>query len=49
MNMGAKGFDQYLWDTYHPSNIWFLFAGIAILGSILLYLFDRFVTMKIAK
>lgn len=43
MNMDANQLEQYLWNTYHPSNIWFLFAGIAVLGSVLLFLYDRFI------
>jgi dipeptide/tripeptide permease len=43
MNMNSSQLDNYLWVTYHPSNIWILFTGIAVLGSVLLFLYDRFV------
>ncbi len=43
MNMNSARLEKYLWDTYHPSNIWFLFTGIAVLGSLLLFLYDRFI------
>jgi POT family proton-dependent oligopeptide transporter len=43
MNMNSVRLEKYLWDTYHPSNIWFLFAGIAVLGSLLLFLYDKFI------
>ncbi len=43
MNMNSSRLEKYLWDTYHPSNIWFLFTGIAVLGSLLLFLYDRFI------
>jgi proton-dependent oligopeptide transporter, POT family len=46
MNMDATQLDQYLWNKYHPSNIWFLFTGIAVLGSLLLILYDRFIIYK---
>jgi POT family proton-dependent oligopeptide transporter len=46
LNMNSDGLNQYLWDKYHPSNIWFLFTGIAILGSVLLFLYDRFIIYK---
>ncbi|HEX2919803.1 MAG TPA: MFS transporter [Bacteroidales bacterium] len=46
MNMNASQLDQYLWTRYHPSNIWILFAGIAIFGSILLFLYDRLILSK---
>jgi len=43
MNMDSLQLNQYLWDNYHPSNIWFLFTGIAVSGSLLLFLYDRFI------
>ncbi len=46
MNMDATGLNQYLWDKYHPSNIWFLFTGIAVSGSLFLFLYDRFIIHK---
>jgi dipeptide/tripeptide permease len=46
LNMNSNQLDQYLWNTYHPSNIWFLFTGIAILGSVLLFLYDRFIIYR---
>ena len=46
MNMDTGQLNKYLWDNYHPSNIWFLFTGIAISGSVLLFLYDRFIVQK---
>jgi dipeptide/tripeptide permease len=46
MNMDANQLEQYLWNTYHPSHIWFLFTGIAVSGSLLLLLYDRFVVRR---
>ncbi len=46
MNMDASQLEQYLWNKYHPSNIWFLFTGIAVLGSLLLILYDRFIIYR---
>ena len=43
MNMDSGRLNQFLWDTYHPSNIWFLFTGIAVAGSLFLFLYDRFI------
>jgi POT family proton-dependent oligopeptide transporter len=43
MNMDHTQLNQFLWDNYHPSNIWFLFTGIAIAGSLLLFVYDRFI------
>jgi dipeptide/tripeptide permease len=47
MNMDSASLNKYLWDNYHPSNIWFLFTGIAVSGSLLLFLYDRFIIQKI--
>ncbi len=43
MNMDATRLNNYLWDNYHPSNIWFIFTGIALAGSLLLFLYDKFI------
>jgi dipeptide/tripeptide permease len=43
MSMDSSQLNQYLWDNYHPSNIWFLFTGIAVAGSLLLFLYDRYI------
>lgn len=41
--MDGPRLTKYLWDTYHPSNIWFLFTGIAVAASLFLLLYDRFI------
>jgi dipeptide/tripeptide permease len=41
--MDSQQLTRYLWDTYNPSRIWVLFAAIAILASVLLFVYDRFV------
>ena len=41
--MDGHQLTQYLWDTYHPSNVWFLFTGIALSASLLLILYDKFI------
>ena len=41
--MDPQQLTRYLWDTYHPSRIWVLFAAIAILASVLLFVYDRFI------
>lgn len=46
LNMDSSQLTRYLWDNYHPSNIWYLFAGIAVSGSLLLFLYDRFIIPK---
>lgn len=46
LNMNASQLDQYLWNRYHPSNIWFIFTGIAVAGAVLLLLYDRVIISK---
>jgi proton-dependent oligopeptide transporter, POT family len=41
--MDSQQLTRYLWDAYHPSKIWVLFASIAITASILLFVYDRFI------
>jgi len=49
-NKGGEllGFNQreltnYLWEKYHPSNIWVVFTGIALSAALFLFLYDRFI------
>lgn len=41
--MNNKELTQYLWDNYHPSNIWILFSGVAVSASVMLLLYDKFI------
>ncbi|MDX2414794.1 MAG: MFS transporter [Bacteroidales bacterium] len=41
--MNSQELTQYLWDNYHPSNIWILFSGVAATASVLLLLYDKFI------
>ena len=34
---------NYLWNTYHPSNIWIIYAGVAVSAVVFLWLYNRFV------
>lgn len=42
MKMTEKQLTNYLWSTYHPSNIWLIIFGIGILAAISLWLYNRF-------
>jgi len=42
LNMSNKELTDYLWTTYHPSNIWIVIFGIGLLSAICLYLYNRF-------
>lgn len=43
MNMTQNELTIYLWNTYHPGNIWMVFAGIGIGTAVLLFVYDRFI------
>lgn len=40
-NMTINELTNYLWQTYQPGNIWYLFTGIGLGTALLLWLFDR--------
>ncbi|MCK4676642.1 MAG: MFS transporter [Bacteroidales bacterium] len=48
MGMDEQTLTNYLWDTYHPSNIWIVFSGIGLGTVIILFLYDR-LWLKSAK
>ena len=48
LDMTQKELTSYLWNTYHPGNIWMVFAGIGFGTVVLLFLYDRFI-LKSAK
>ncbi|MCX6231350.1 MAG: MFS transporter [Bacteroidetes bacterium] len=41
MGMNKLELTQYLWNTYHPSNIWMVFSGIGLFTALMLFLYDR--------
>ena len=47
-NLGMEGrvLDNFLWTTYHPSNIWMIYSGVAVSAVVLLWLYDRFIIGK---
>lgn len=47
MKLSQQELTNYLWDTYHPSNIWMVFSGIAVSAVVFLWLYDRFVVGKL--
>jgi dipeptide/tripeptide permease len=46
MNMSQVELTNFLWKSYHPSNIWIVFSGIAVSAVVLLWFYDRFVIGK---
>ncbi|NQU80668.1 MAG: MFS transporter [Bacteroidetes bacterium] len=43
MGLNNKQLTQYLWDQYHPMNIWMIFSGIALGTAILLFIYNMFI------
>lgn len=43
MGMTVRELTNYLWATYNPSDIWYIYSGVAVLAVILLWLYDRFI------
>jgi dipeptide/tripeptide permease len=46
LGMQGNELNNFLWTNYHPSNIWVVYAGVAISAVVLLWLYDRFVIGK---
>jgi POT family proton-dependent oligopeptide transporter len=46
--LGMEGNEliEFLWQNYHPSNIWIIYSGIAVSAVVFLWLYDRFVIGK---
>jgi len=43
MGMTTKELSNYLWTQYNPSNIWIVYAGVAVSAVIFLWLYDKFI------
>lgn len=41
LHMNAAELTTFLWQNYHPSNIWMVFTGIGLLTTVLLFIYDR--------
>ncbi len=46
LNMTPDQLTQYLWDTYHPGQIWYVIAGIGLITIVGLVIYDRVVAAK---
>jgi proton-dependent oligopeptide transporter, POT family len=46
LGMDAGQLNQFLWSSYHPSNIWMVYASVAVSAVVLLWLYDRFIIGK---
>ncbi len=46
LQMNQAELTNYLWQTYHPQNIWYIFTGIGIATALILLIYDRLVLSK---
>jgi hypothetical protein len=49
MSLTKVELTQYLWDTYHPSNIWYIFSAIGIVTIFGLFIYDKFILKSTKK
>ncbi|HBF88994.1 MAG TPA: MFS transporter [Bacteroidales bacterium] len=42
LNMTEPELTSYLWNTYQPSNIWYVFTGIGLFTALALFLFNKY-------
>ncbi|MDM8159284.1 MFS transporter [Labilibaculum sp. K2S] len=49
MGMDQNQLTQYLWDTYNPSNIWYVILAIGFFSVTALYFYDRLLLNKKAQ
>jgi len=47
MKMSENELTKYLWTTYHPSNIWYIFTAIGVLTGLGLFLYDKFILKSV--
>lgn len=43
MGMSVEELNNFLWVNYNPSNIWYVYSGVAVLAVLLLWVYDRFI------
>ena len=43
LGMNTAELTDYLWITYNPSDIWYVYSGVALSSVVLLWLYDRFI------
>lgn len=41
--MDSHQLTSYLWSTYHPSNVWIIFSGLALGAAALMFIYDRYI------
>jgi MFS family permease len=43
LHLSDAGFTQYLWQTFHPNNIWMVVFGIGMVSAILLWIYNKLI------
>ncbi|SHF44918.1 Dipeptide/tripeptide permease [Mariniphaga anaerophila] len=46
MGMTGQELTNFLWTNYNPSDIWMVYAGVAVMAVVFLWIYDRFVLGK---
>jgi hypothetical protein len=46
MHLSHEQLTDYLWQNYHPYNIWFVLLGIGLLAALSLWFYNRYNTQK---
>lgn len=49
MHMKPQQLTNYLWTTYHPSNIWMVILSIGMIAAIMLWVYDKFILNNVSK
>jgi dipeptide/tripeptide permease len=46
LGMNTHELTNYLWDTYHPSHIWYVFTAIGMITVTGLWIYDKIITSR---
>ncbi len=49
LGMSVNELTQYLWETYHPGQIWYVIAGIGLITIVGLVIYDRVIAARAKK
>jgi hypothetical protein len=49
LNYTENEFTQYLWNTFHPNQIWIIVFGIGLISAILLWIYNLTLVEKKRK
>jgi dipeptide/tripeptide permease len=49
MHMKPEQLTNYLWNTYHPSNIWTVILAIGLVAAAMLWIYDKFILAKVKQ